>query len=175
MHALLAAGFNQPDKVSFYNVVLFLHVLSAIVAFGITFTYPLIFASLTRHGNVRHLAWWHRTEVQIERFILSPAATLLLACGIYLAAEGPYGFKSTFVSLGLAFLIVIMGLLGSVIIRSGVKAANIAERAIAPGGTGELGPDYQRLAKRLMWAGTVASLLVVATVFLMVTKLGAHS
>jgi uncharacterized membrane protein len=175
MLTTLAASFNEPDKVSFYNVVLFLHILSAIVAFGITFTYPLIFASLTRNGNVAHLAWWHRTEVQIERFILSPAATVLLACGIYMAADGPYGFKSTFVSLGLAFLIVIMGLLGSVIIRSEVKAAEIAERAIAPDGSGELGPDYQRLAKRMQWAGTVASLLVVATVFLMVTKLGAHS
>jgi uncharacterized membrane protein len=168
LHGLLATSFNQPDKVSFYNVVLFLHILSAIVAFGITFTYPLIFASLTRNGNVAHLAWWHRTEVQIERFILSPAATLLLACGIYMAIDGPYGFKSTFISLGLAFLIVIMGLLGSVIIPAEVKAAGLAER-------GDLGPDYQRLAKRMQWAGTVASLLVVATVFLMVTKLGAHS
>src|SRR6266496_4257167 len=110
MHTVLATGFNQPDKVSFYNVVLFLHVLSAIVAFGITFAYPIIFVSLTRNGNVRHLAWWHRTEVEIERKILSPAATLLLLCGIYLASDGIYGWKSTFVTVGLVAIIVIMGL-----------------------------------------------------------------
>lgn len=175
MHAILATGFNQPDKVSFYNVVLFLHVLSAIVAFGITFTYPLIFASLTRNGNLRHLAWWHRTQVQIERFILSPAATLLLLCGIYMASDGIYGWKSTFVSVGLAGLIVIMGLLGGVLIPAEVKAAKIAERAIAPDGSGELGADYQALARRMQIAGTIASVLVVVIVFFMVTKLGAHS
>ena len=173
MHALLATSFNQPDKVSFYNVVLFFHIMSAIVAFGVVFTYPLIFASLSKAANVKHLAWFHRTQVQIDRFILSPAATLLLLCGIYMAAKGPYGFKSTFISLGLAFLIVIMGLVGSVMIPAERKAAIEAEKASEAGG--ELGPDYQRLAQRMQLWGGVASLLVVATVFLMVTKLGAHS
>jgi uncharacterized membrane protein len=144
MHAILATGFNQPDKVSFYNVVLFLHVLSAIVAFGITFTYPLIFASLTRNGNLRHLAWGHRTQVQIERFILSPAATLLLLCGIYMASDGIYGWKSTFVSVGLAGLIVIMGLLGGVLIPAEVKAAKIAERATHA----DRGDDRERARRR---------------------------
>jgi uncharacterized membrane protein len=175
MHALLASSFNEPDKVSFYNIVLFLHILSAIVAFGITFTYPMIFASLTRAGNVRHLAWWHRVQVDIERKILSPAATLLLLCGIYLASDGIYGWKSTFVSLGLVCVIVIMGLLGAVLIPSESKAAAIAERTIGPDGGGELGADYQALARRMQIAGTVASVLVVVAVFLMVTKLGAHS
>jgi hypothetical protein len=168
LHALLATSFNQPDKVSFYNVVLFLHISSAIVAFGILFANPLIFASLRRVGNVAQLAWWHRTQVRVDRFILSPAATLLLACGIYMASEGPYGWKSTFISVGLALLIVIMGIVGSVQTRSGVKAAEIAER-------GELGADYERYATRLQWAGNAAALLVLVTVFLMVTKLGAHS
>lgn len=168
MHALLATSFNKPDTVSFYNVVLFLHIFSALVAFGVVFSYPVIFASLTRAGNEAHLAWWHRTQVQIDRFVVSPAATLLLACGIYMASEGPYGFKSTFISLGLAFLIVIMGLVGSVLTPAEKKAAVLAE-------AGDFGPDYQRLAQRMRLWGGLASLLVVATVFLMVTKLGAHS
>jgi uncharacterized membrane protein len=175
MHALLATSFNQPDKVSFYNIVLFLHVLSAIVAFGITFAYPMIFASLTRAGNVRHLAWWHRTQVEIERKIVSPAAAVLLICGIYLASDGIYGWKSTFVSLGLVIVLVIMGLLGAVLIPAESKAAVIAERAIGPDGSGGLGADYQALARRMQLAGTIASVLVVVAVFLMVTKLGAHS
>ena len=175
MHAVLATSFNQPDKVSFYNVVLFVHVLSAIVAFGITFAYPVIFVSLTRNGNVRHLAWWHRTQVEIERKILSPAATLLLLCGIYLASDGIYGWKSTFVSVGLVGVIVIMGLLGAVLIPAESKAAAIAEREIGPDGSGELSADYQALARRMQIAGTVASVIVVVVVFLMITKLGAHS
>jgi uncharacterized membrane protein len=175
MHAVLATSFNEPDKVSFYNVVLFLHVLSAIVAFGITFAYPLIFASLTRNGNVRHLAWWHRTQADIERKVVSPAATVLLLCGIYLASDGIYGWKSTFVSVGLVAIVAIMGLLGGVLIPAETKAADIAARAIGPDGSGELGADYQALARRMQIAGTIASLLVLVAVFLMVTKLGAHS
>jgi uncharacterized membrane protein len=175
MHALLATSFNEPDKVSFYNIVLFLHILSAIVAFGITFAYPMIFASLTRAGNVRHLAWWHRTQADIERKIVTPAATLVLLCGIYLASDGIYGWKSTFVTLGLVFLIVIMGLLGAVLIPAESKAAVIAEQAIGLDGSGQLGADYQALARRMQIAGTIASLLVVVIVFLMVTRVGAHS
>jgi uncharacterized membrane protein len=175
MHPVLATSFSQPDTVSFYNVVLFLHILSAIVAFGITFTYPMILTSLTRGGNIRHLAWWHRTQVDIERKILTPAATLVLLCGIYMAADGPYGFKSTFVSLGLLFLIVILGLVGAVLIPAESKVAEIAERAIAPDGSGELGADYRAATRRMQIAGTIASVLVVVIVFLMVTKLGAHS
>jgi len=56
-----------------------------------------------------------------------------------------------------------------------MKAAEIADRAIGPDGSGELGADYQALARRMQIAGTIASLLVVVAVFLMVTKLGAHS
>ena len=167
--ALAATSFNKPDTVSFYNVVLFLHILSAIVAFGILFANPVIFASLRRGADVAQLAWWHRTQARVDRLVLSPAATLLLACGIYMASEGPYGWKSTFVSVGLALLVVIMGIVGSVQTRSSVKAAEIAERG------GELGADYDRLATRLQWAGNVSALLVAVVVFLMVTKLGAHS
>jgi hypothetical protein len=175
MHTILATSFNEPDKVSFYNIVLFLHILSAIVAFGITFAYPMIFAALTRNGNVRHLAWWHRTQAEIERKLVTPAATLVLICGIYMAAEGPYGFRSTFVSAGIFFLIGIMGLLGGVLIPTETRAAAVAERAIGPDGSGELGADYQALARRMQIAGSVASLLVVVILFLMVTRLGAHS
>jgi len=35
----------QPDKLTAYNLVLFLHVASTIVAFGVVFAYPLTCAS----------------------------------------------------------------------------------------------------------------------------------
>ena len=42
MLAPLATSFAEPGKVTFYNVVLFIHIAAAVVAFGVTFGYPII-------------------------------------------------------------------------------------------------------------------------------------
>lgn len=56
--SLLATAFNEADKISFYNVILFVHISAAVLAFGVTFAYPVIFAALSRPENRRHLGWF---------------------------------------------------------------------------------------------------------------------
>ena len=38
----LATSVQQPDTVTFYNFVVFIHILAAIVAFGVTASYPIV-------------------------------------------------------------------------------------------------------------------------------------
>lgn len=171
----LATSLSEPGKVSLYNVVLFVHIAAAIVAFGVTFAYPLIYASLSRPANRRHLAWFHEVEEQIGKKVITTAATVILLAGIYLTSNGPYDFGSTFASIGLAIIIVLLGLGGAFFAPTERRATELAARDIAAAGDGEveLSDEYQAVAKRLATVGGLSSLLVLVAVFLMVVKPGA--
>ncbi len=169
---LIATSFQQPDTISFYNVVVFIHIMAAIVAFGVTFAYPIVDAILHRPGNLHHLAWWHTVQVELGQKLITLSATVLLVAGLYLAAAGPYDFSSTFVSIGIAIVAVLLGLGGAFFAPSERKAAALAERDIAVAGGGEvtLSAEYEAVARRLRLAGTLSGLLVLIAVFLMVVK-----
>lgn len=169
---IFATSFQQPDTLSFYNVVLFIHIAAAVVAFGVTFAYPMVDAALHRDENLRHLAWWHRTQGVIGARLITSAATVVLLAGIYLAAAGPFDFGSTFVSAGIVIIVVLLGLGGAFFAPTERKAAELAERDIAASGDGTvtLSPEYQAVANRLKVVGASSSLLVLVALFLMVVK-----
>jgi uncharacterized membrane protein len=168
----LATSFQEPDTVSFYNIVVFIHITAAIVAFGVTFAYPIVDAVLHRPGNLQHLAWWHRTQVEIGQKLVTLSASVLLLAGLYLAAAGPFDFGSTFVSIGIVIIVVLLGLGGAFFAPSERKAAELAERDIAASAGGEvkLSAEYVALAGRLRIVGIASGLLVVVAVFVMVMK-----
>ena len=41
-------------EISFYNVVLFVHLAAVVLAFGVTFSFPIVMA-VARKGNARHM------------------------------------------------------------------------------------------------------------------------
>jgi uncharacterized membrane protein len=168
----LATSVQQPDTVTFYNIVLFIHILAAIAAFGVTASYPIVDAALHRPGNLQHLPWWHRMQTEIGRKVITGGATVLLIAGIYLAAAGPYDFGSTFVSIGIIIIVILFGLGGAFFAPTERKAAELAERDIAASAGGEvkLSPEYEAVAGRLRVAGITSTVLVVLAVFLMVNK-----
>jgi uncharacterized membrane protein len=168
----LATSFQEPDTISFYNLVVFIHITAAIVAFGVTFAYPIVDAFLHRPGNLKHLAWWHRVQGELGPKLITSAATVLLLAGIYMAAAGPYGFGKAFVSIGLAIIAVLLGLGGAFFAPTERKAAELAERDIAAAADGEikLSKEYERVAARLRVVGILSSVLILIAVFVMVIK-----
>ena len=168
----LATSVQQPDTVTFYNIVVFIHILAAIAAFGVTASYPIVDAALHRPGNLHHLPWWHRMQTEIGRKVITGGATVVLIAGIYLAAAGPYDFGSTFVSIGIIIIVILFGLGGAFFAPTERKAAELAERDIAASAGGEvkLSPEYEVVAGRLRVAGITSTVLVVLAVFLMVNK-----
>jgi uncharacterized membrane protein len=169
---VVATSFYQPDKLSFYNVVLFLHISAAVVAFGGTFTYGLVEAIVSRPDQRRHLPFWHLVQRQIGLKIITPAASLILATGIYMAAVGNFDFGDTFVGIGIVIIVVLLGLGHAFFIPTELRAAEAAERDIEAAGDGEivLGAEYNVLAKRLTAVGIASNLLVLVAIFVMVVK-----
>lgn len=168
----LATSFYQPDKVTFYNVVLFVHISAAVIAFGGTFSYGLVQAVITRPGQRRHVPFWHRLQHEIGNKLITPAAIVILIAGIYLAVAGNFDFGSAFVPIGTVIVVALLGLGHAFFSPTELRAAEAAERDIAAAGDGEvvLGAEYQTLAKRMAAVGIAANLLVLVAIFVMVMK-----
>lgn len=158
---------------SLYEVVLAVHVMAVVIAFGVTFAYPIMFAVAARH-DPRGLPLLHRIEYTIERMLINPGLLLVVLAGVYLASKGHY-WSDFFVQWGLGAVVVIGALVGSVMIPTAKRAEQCAARDVAAAGEGEveLSDEYRALVRRLTRVGTLLSVLVLITIFFMATHTGA--
>jgi hypothetical protein len=153
----------------FFDVVLWLHITSVVVAFGVTFVYPVI-VPLTMRTAPRHAAWLHRMQAQIGRVIVTPFATLILLTGIYMAADADV-FDEWWVGVPLLIILVLLGLAGGFFAPRERRLAELADRDIAAAGEGQVAwsKEYEDLGRQVGTVGAIASLLVVIAIFVMVT------
>jgi Predicted integral membrane protein (DUF2269) len=163
---------TQPLAASAFEIVLALHIMAVVVAFGVTFAYPIMFA-VGAKASPRSLPVLHRVEYTTERWLVNPGLVVVLAAGIYLASES-HQWSAFFVQWGFAAVIVIGAVVGAVMIPTAKKAEQAAERDISAAAEGEVsfGEEYQGLAHRLSLVGGTLSLLVLVTILLMVIKPG---
>jgi hypothetical protein len=159
--------------VLFYEVVLAVHIMAVVIAFGVTFAYPIMFAVGARQ-DPRSLPLLHRIEYSIERRLINPALVFVLAAGIYLASKLEV-WSAFYVQWGLAAVIVIGGVVGAVMIPTAKRAEALAARDVQAAGEGELrmSEEYTALARRLAWIGALLSVLVLVTIYFMATHTGA--
>jgi uncharacterized membrane protein len=159
--------------VAFYEIVLAIHIMAVVVAFGVTFAFPIMFAVAARH-DPRSLPVLHRIEYMVERVLINPALLLVVLAGVYLASKGHF-WSDFFVQWGLGAAIVIGAVVGSVMIPTAKRAEQAAARDLAAydGGAVALSEEYRALARRLSTVGTLLSLIVLATIYFMVTHTGA--
>ena len=121
-------------EISFYNVVLFVHIAAVVLAFGVTFSFPLVM-SYARRSDERHMAFYHRMQELIGSRLIGPLGMLVLLAGLYLAIEGPYEFGDPWIGSTLLLLIIIMGIGGGFL---GPRESRLAEHGRPrPGGEPE--------------------------------------
>jgi uncharacterized membrane protein len=136
----------------FYDVVVSVHVMAIVAAFGGWFAYPLV----VPRGD----AAAHRAQVRLARLVVTPAGTLALIAGIYLASDRHY-WDESWVGVPLVILVVLMGITGAYFIPRQKRLAELAE-------TG--GGEYERLAGQVRTVALVAAALVLVAIFFMVAK-----
>ena len=160
---------------SAYEVVLAIHVMAVVVAFGVTFAFPIMFAVGARQ-DASSLPLLHRIEYTIGRWLINPGLLLVLLAGIYLASDGNH-WSEFFVQWGLAAVVVIGGLLGAVMMPAAKRAEQLAERDLASGASGEsaagaitMSDEYRAVTRRLATVGSLLSAIVLVTILFMVTK-----
>jgi small-conductance mechanosensitive channel len=155
-------------SVRFFDIVLWLHVTSVVIAFGALFAFPVI-VPLTVRKAPRHVAWLHEMQGAVGRFIVTPGATLVLLTGIYLAADADV-FSKWWVSVPLLSILVILGLAGAFFAPRDRRLAQLAERDIAASGAGDVAfsQEYLDLSRQVGGVGAFTILLILVTIFIMV-------
>jgi uncharacterized membrane protein len=157
--------------VTFYDVVLFLHITAVVLAFGPTFAYP-VFLAVAERTDPRALPAVGRGIVTWDRIALL-LLVVLLAAGLYLVADSPaWGLGDFYISWGLLVVIIIGGLSGAYFTPKTKRLVELAERDIAAAGDGEiqLSAEFQALNRQLGQVGTFAGILIILTIYVMTAK-----
>lgn len=158
--------------VSAYELVLGVHVAAVVAAFGVIFAFPIMFA-LAARADPRSLPLMHRIEYSVERRLVNPVLIVVLGAGIFLASDG-HQWSHFYVQWGIAVVVVLGGLIGSVMIPASKRAEELARQDIAEasGEQVQMSDEYRAVVRRLNTVGTLMALLVLATIFVMVVKPG---
>lgn len=162
----------------FPDLILAIHILAVVIAFGATFAYPLFF-SAARKLDPTVMPWLFRTLRMVSRRIINPGLAVVLLAGIYLASD-KHQWSSFFVQWGIGAVVVIGAIEGSFMSPREGKLAELSQRdlaatAVAAGGTRQSAtwsPEFEATFKQLATGGTVLNAIVVITVFLMATHAG---
>jgi uncharacterized membrane protein len=173
MITLLATSVQIPGKLSFYNLVVFVHIATALVGFGAMFAYP-VFYRIGMGREPRGLPLFHRVQQFVGAWMITGGLAVLLITGIYMVAAGVYDFSDAFVGVGILIVIVLGALGGLYYSRKERRLGELAERDIAAAGAGQvtLSREYVELARQVELMTFVGSGLVLIAVLFMVFKPG---
>ena len=146
--------------VTFYDVVLWIHVTAVVVAFGALFAYP-IFLAVNARAPLAQRAGLHRAQITFSQRVTGPTIGVILLAGIYLATDAEL-WDQAWVGISLLLLFVIAGL-GATVLRKGEEAlAATADAGDEPG-------YATALATVRRWV-LITLALIVFVIFLMTTK-----
>jgi uncharacterized membrane protein len=151
-----------------YKIVLFLHILAVVLAFGPTFGYALFFAVVPQHPRATPaiLAGIQKCD----RYLVNPGMIVLLLAGIGLLtmSDGAWDTSDVFVGVGFLAILALFGLQHGFFQPKVREAKALAERDLKSGDT--LSPEFEALGDRIGKVGTLAGIIVVVTIFFMTYK-----
>jgi len=149
--------------VRLYDVILAVHVTAIVIAFGVVFSYPVVLPWLRCH-HAESMGVAHEVTGRLGRLVITPAATVALFAGIYLASDRGL-WSEIWVTIPLVILVAILGLGGAVL-------APMERRLSGLAAGGADSPEYDATFRRMMTLTNVIAALVLLAIFLMVVKPG---
>jgi uncharacterized membrane protein len=148
-----------------YNIILFVHVLAAMLWIGGTTTLQVLALRAKGSGDGERLHRMSKEAEWIGTRVLTPISIVLLLAGTTMAVIGPYGFGQPF---------VIVGLFGyACSIAGGITLGAIGkrmEKAIEDHGVEHA--DVRTWVSRIATVGRIELLVLVTVVFFMIVKPG---
>jgi hypothetical protein len=159
--------------VQFYEVVLALHILAVVIAFGATFAYPVLLGVVTK-ADTRALPALYRALHSISQRVIMPGVAAILVFGIYLASH-LHLWSTFFVQWGLGVVIVIGAVEGAYLGPREKRLIEVADHDVAAAGEGPVsfGAEHDSLVRQVGAVGALMDLLVVITIYFMATHTGA--
>jgi uncharacterized membrane protein len=156
-------------------VLVFLHVIGAIVAFGPTFAFPLIGGMGGKEPQ--HVNFALRVNAAIERRMTLPLAVVQGLTGIGIIWFGKYDVFKLWLGLGIILYLIALGVayfVADANVHKLIEATKAPPPPPAPGAPPPSGPPphIAALIKKQQQTGIVLTVLLVAIIFLMTTKIG---
>ena len=143
---------------STYTVVVALHIIAVVAAYGLPVTAPLLVPYVRRHHPAA-LPGLHAAQHRLNNVVTGPFTVLLLAFGVYLAIDGDL-WGEPFVAVGIAAVAIIAVVGGGVVVPALRQLA-----ALDPASA-----DYDRVYRRYMTAETFLGAVVLIAIFAMAAK-----
>lgn len=151
-----------------YKILLFLHILAVVLAFGPTFGYGFFFSVAPQYPSAvpAILAGVQK----VDKYLVNPGMIVLLLAGIGLlsASDGAWSGSDAFVVVGFIAIIALFGLQHGFFQPQTRKAKELAERDLKAGDT--LSPEFEAISNRLGGVGSLAGLIIAIAVFFMAYK-----
>ncbi len=151
-----------------YKIVLFLHILAVVLAFGPTFGYAFFFSVAPQYPQATPAIL---AGVQkVDKYLVNPGMVVLLLAGIGLLSlsDGAWDTSDAFVGVGILAILALFGLQHGFFQPQVRKAKEVAERDLKAGNT--LSPEFEAIGQRFGQVGTLAGIIVVVTIFFMAYK-----
>jgi Predicted integral membrane protein (DUF2269) len=157
--------------VTFYDVVVWLHVSAVVLAFGPTFAFG-IYIAVAQRKYPRAIPAVLESQITISRSLVTLGGILILITGFYLAGKR-WDMGDFFVVWGLLAIIALLGLVHGYFLPNDTRSLRAAKRDIenaGPAGEVEFSADYEQNSGRSARMGPVAGLLVIVTIYVMAAK-----
>ena len=160
--------------VYFVQVILALHILSVVAAFGVVFAYP-IFMTIGARLDPGAMPWFHRMQQAVSRWLIGPGLLLVVIFGVILASKY-HAWHAFYVQWGIGAAVVMGALEGMFMIPREGRLADLARRdlEVAPGGAVVTrSAEYQTVFRQVAFGGMAMNLIVILTIYFMATQAGA--
>jgi Sec-independent protein secretion pathway component TatC len=149
--------------VLFYDVVVWVHVMAVVIAFGGVFTYP-IWLAMAQRAEPAQRAWFHQVQGIVGKYVISNGVIVIFAAGAYLATDRDL-WSEVWVTVPLVILVGLF-ILGPTFFAR--KEERLRELAASGGG-----PEYDRIFVQVRNVSYAAMVAVAVAAYLMITKAGA--
>jgi hypothetical protein len=149
------------------SISVWIHVTAALVGFGATFAEAVTFPVAMKLDR-RHLPYIHKLQLFINQRLATPALVVILITGFYQVSKGDFSFGDFWISGTFAIVIILGGLLGGYFVPTDRRLFDMVTKDLAE--KGEPSPEYLAAVQREGLIGTISGVLVVAALFLMITK-----
>ena len=130
-------------RMSTYTVVVALHIIAVIAAYGLPVSAPLV-VPYVRRNHPDALPGLHAAQHFVNNAITGPFTVLVLAFGIYLATDGDR-WGDPFVAIGIGAIAIIAVVGGGVVVPAVKALAALDPRS----------PEYDRVYRRYLRGGDV--------------------
>lgn len=156
--------------VSFYDVVLWLHISAVVVGFGSTFAYAVLLTVAPR-DTPRAVPGMLAAIRANDRSVVTIGAVIVLLTGLYLVVDA-WEFSEFFIAWGIIAVLVLIGLTHAFFIPNERRAEELAKRDVQGGGQGEIrwSAEFNAANAKLGKVGALTGLIILLTVYVMTAK-----